>query len=87
MKHIVRIVHKPKRSHHKKSVPEKARVNLARPTIYVMAGETHVLTVNTPQALYQEANAMVAAGNPDAARLGLLFLREYRTAHKYWACV
>ena len=94
MTHCVRIVHRPKRSHHKKAAPEKARVNLARPWKPI-AFEVKVPLVvwrTTPpesmfEAVLHEANRMVEAGWTDAARLGLCFLREYRMAHKFWECV
>ena len=91
-KKIIRIVHKKKRSHHKKP-PGKVTINLAKPTIVQVATSPPYPKANLnfshalAGALHDEADEMLANGNPDAARLGLWFLREYRMAHKFWECV
>lgn len=93
-RHYVRIVHKPKRSHHKKAL-SKPRINLATPAIIGpikitdSANPLAALNFNFAFAssVHDEANKMLNKGLTDGARFGLYFLHEWRMANRFWACV
>jgi hypothetical protein len=79
-KHIVRIIHKPKRSHHKAKPEPHCELKLTIDS----SPPFHTIFF---RQLIDEACQTLAAGYRESALLHLTALRKYRLDYKYFECV